>query len=100
MLDLGRATAPQIGRDGLSATGEGPAIGQVGEILQGGGAENPMPYGHHKGSKRRGQEGVHGCILHKEQLQGVAMILTELIGPWRLTLGYLPKTGKNRETND
>jgi mRNA interferase HigB len=27
------------------------------------------------------------------------MILTELIWPWRLTLGYLTKMGKNHETN-
>jgi len=28
------------------------------------------------------------------------MIFTELIGPWRLTLGCLPKLGKNRKTNE
>jgi hypothetical protein len=59
-----------------------------------------MPEGHHKGAKRRGQEGVHGSILHEEPLQRVARIFTELIGPWRLTLGYLPHLGKKRETND
>jgi len=32
-------------------------------------------------------------------LQGVALILTEWIGPWRWTLDYLLETGKNRETN-
>ena len=99
MLDLGCATAPAIGRDGLAAPGEGPARGQIGEIVPGGGAEDSLPSGHHKGSKRRGHEGVHGGILHQDQLSGVAMIITELLWPWRLTLDSLPKRGKNRETN-
>src|SRR2546430_8860014 len=64
MFDLGRAAAPEIGGNGLSASGNGPPIGQVGEILPGGSTEHPMPEGHHKGSKRRGHEGGHGGILH------------------------------------
>src|SRR6266581_6450991 len=100
MLHLGRTTPPEVGRDRLAARGKGPAVGQVGEMVPRGRAEHPMPEGHDQRSIRRGQEGVHGCLLHEDQGQGVAMILTELIGPWRLLFGCSPNMGKKRETND
>src|SRR5213592_4262703 len=100
MLHLGRTTPPEVSRDRLAARGKGPAVGQVGEMVPRGRAEHPMPEGHDQRSIRRGQEGVHGCLLHEDQGQGVAMILTELIGPWRLLFGCSPNMGKKRETND
>jgi hypothetical protein len=43
MLHLGCATMPQRRREGLSATGEGPPVGQGGAIVPGGGAEHSTP---------------------------------------------------------
>ena len=68
MLDLGRATPPQIRHNGLAPHGEGPPLGQGGKILPGGSTEYPCQNVRIKVPNDDVQKVSYGDVLHEEPL--------------------------------
>ena len=63
VLDCGRPGKPQIGRNGVAVTGQGPAAGQGGEGVPRRCGKDTLKQRHHHSSKWRVYKGVHGNIL-------------------------------------